>query len=133
VHVLTDAATSVLAIVALFGGRLFGAAWLDPVMGLAGAVLVAIWAKGLLRDSGRVLLDAEMDTPLVDEVRAAIERGDVPARITDLHLWRVGRAKYACVVSVNTTADVDGEHFRRALCAREELAHVTVEVDRSAS
>jgi cation diffusion facilitator family transporter len=132
VHVLTDAATSVLAIVALFGGRLFGAVWLDPVMGLVGAVLVAVWAKGLLRDSGRVLLDAEMDTPLVDEVRAAIERGTVPARITDLHLWRVGRAKYACVVSVNTNADVDGEHFRRALCVHEELAHVTVEVDRSA-
>lgn len=133
VHVLTDAATSVLAIVALFGGRLYGAAWLDPAMGLAGAVLVALWAKGLLRDSGRVLLDAEMDTPLVDEVRDAIERGAVPARITDLHLWRVGRAKYACVVSVNTTADVDGEHFRRVLCVHDELAHVTVEVDRSAS
>jgi cation diffusion facilitator family transporter len=131
VHVLADAATSVLAIVALFGGRLFGAAWLDPVMGIVGAVLVAVWAQGLLRDSGRVLLDAEMDSPLVAEVRAVIEKGAVPARITDLHLWRVGRAKYACVVSVATRADVDGEHFRRALCVHEELAHVTVEVDRS--
>jgi cation diffusion facilitator family transporter len=131
-HVLADAATSVLAIIALFGGRLFGASWLDPVMGIVGAALVAVWAQGLLRDSSRVLLDAEMDSPLVAEVREVIEKGAVPARITDLHLWRVGRAKYACVVSVATPAEVDGEFFRRALCVHEELAHVTVEVDRSA-
>jgi cation diffusion facilitator family transporter len=132
VHVLTDAATSVLAIVALLGGRLLGASWLDPVMGIVGAVLVAIWARGLLRDSSRVLLDAEMEAPVVAEVREVIEKGAVPARITDLHVWRVGRAKYACVVGVATTADVDGEYFRRALCVHEELAHVTVEVDRRA-
>jgi cation diffusion facilitator family transporter len=131
VHVLADAATSVLAIVALFGGRLFGASWLDPVMGIIGAALVAAWAQGLLRDSGRVLLDAEMDSPLVTQVREIIEKGPVSARITDLHLWRVGRAKYACVVSVATRSEVDGEYFRRALCVHEELAHVTVEVDRS--
>ena len=82
VHVLADAATSVLAIVALFGGRLFGASWLDPVMGIVGAVLVAVWAQGLLRDSGRVLLNAEIDSPLVTEVRAVIEEGAVPACIT---------------------------------------------------
>jgi Co/Zn/Cd efflux system component len=72
-----------------------------------------------------------MDSPLVAEVRAAIEKGPVPARITDLHLWRVGRAKYACVVSLTTASDKDGDYFRRALCVHEELAHVTVEVDRS--
>jgi cation diffusion facilitator family transporter len=130
-HVLADAATSVLAIVALLGGLYFGAAWLDPMMGVAGAVLVTVWAWGLLRDTGRVLLDAEMDSPLVAEVREVIERGPVPARITDLHLWRVGRAKYACVVSLSTASDKDGEYFRRALCVHEELAHVTVEVDRA--
>jgi Co/Zn/Cd efflux system component len=126
--VLADAATSVLAIVALFGGKLWGFSWLDPVMGIAGAILVAVWAQGLLRDSGRILLDAEMDAPVVREVRAVIEQGQVPARITDLHVWRVGRAKYACVVSVATSAPVDGDYFRRALCVHEELAHVTVEV-----
>lgn len=130
-HVLADAATSVLAIIALLGGLYFGAAWLDPVMGVVGAVLVTVWAWGLLRDTGRVLLDAEMDTPLVAEVREVIERGPVPARITDLHLWRVGRAKFACVVSLSTASDKDGEYFRRALCVHEELAHVTVEVDRA--
>jgi len=128
-HVLADAATSVLAIIALTGGKLWGLAWLDPVMGIAGAVLVAVWAQGLLRDSGRVLLDAEMDAPVVREVREVIEHGKVPACITDLHVWRVGRAKYACVLSLTTSSQEDGDYFRRALAVHEELAHITVEVD----
>ena len=128
-HVLADAATSVLAIVALTGGKLWGLSWLDPFMGIAGAILVAVWAQGLLRDSGRVLLDAEMDAPVVREVREVIEQGKVPARITDLHVWRVGRAKYAVVVSLTTSSQVDGDYFRRELAMHEELAHVTVEVD----
>ena len=128
VHVLADAATSVLAIVALVGGLFWGLGWLDPVMGLVGAALVSVWAWGLLRDSGRILLDAEMDAPVVAEVREVIEQGEVPAKIVDLHVWRVGRAKYAVVVSVATSSGKDGEYFRRALCVHEELAHVTVEV-----
>jgi cation diffusion facilitator family transporter len=132
-HVLADAATSVLAILALTGGKLWGLAWLDPAMGIAGAVLVAVWAQGLLRDSGRVLLDAEMDAPVVREVREVIERGPVPATITDLHVWRVGRAKYACVVSVTTPSRMDGDYFRSQLAVHEELAHVTVEVDHVAA
>ncbi len=131
VHVLADAATSVLAIAALIGGLAWGFGWLDPAMGVLGAVLVSVWALRLLRDSGRILLDAEMDAPVVAEVRAAIEQGAVPARITDLHVWRVGRAKYAVVLSLTTESDRDGEYFRRALCVHEELAHVTVEVDRA--
>jgi len=132
VHVLADAATSVFAIVALLAGMYLGLAWADPLMGLAGAVLVTVWAWGLLRDSGRILLDAEMDAPVVAEVRAVIERGAVPARITDLHVWRVGRANYAVVLSLTTPSDKDGEYFRRVLCVHEELAHVTVEVERRA-
>jgi cation diffusion facilitator family transporter len=132
-HVLADAATSVLAIIALFGGKWFGFTWLDPAMGIAGAILVAVWAQGLLRDSGRVLLDAEMDAPVVKEVREVIEQGKVPARITDLHVWRVGRAKYACVVSLTTSSTMDGDYFRRKLCARDQLAHVTVEVEHSSA
>jgi cation diffusion facilitator family transporter len=128
-HVLADAVTSVLAILALAGGKLLGFGWLDPVMGIAGAILVASWAQGLLRDSGRVLLDAEMDAPVVGEVREVIEQGKVPARITDLHVWRVGRAKYACVVSLITPSKMGGDYFRRELAVHEELAHVTVEVD----
>ncbi len=128
VHVLADAATSVLAIAALVGGLAWGFGWLDPAMGLAGAALVSVWAWGLLRDSGRILLDAEMDAPVVAEVREVIEQGAVPARITDLHVWRVGRAQYAVTVCVATQADVDAEFFRRALGVHEELAHVTVEI-----
>ncbi len=127
-HVIADAATSVLAIVALVGGKAWGAAWLDPAMGIVGAILVAAWAWGLLLDAGRVLLDAEMDAPVVDEVRDVIERGAVPARITDLHVWRVGRGHYACIVSLVTTAPVDAAFFRNALRVHEELVHVTVEV-----
>ena len=130
-HVLADAATSVLAILALTGGKLWGLGWLDPAMGVAGAILVAVWAQGLLRDSGRVLLDAEMDAPVVREVRDVIERGPVPARITDLHVWRVGRAKYACVVSLTTASQMDGDYFREQLAVHEELAHITVEVNHS--
>ncbi|MDQ7970193.1 MAG: CDF family Co(II)/Ni(II) efflux transporter DmeF, partial [Oxalicibacterium faecigallinarum] len=92
-HVVADAATSVLAIIALFGGKLWGADWMDPVMGIVGAVLVAAWAFGLLRDSGRVLLDAEMDAPVVQEVRDVIAGSPVPATINDLHVWRVGKEK----------------------------------------
>jgi cation diffusion facilitator family transporter len=129
-HVLADAGTSVLAIVALLGAWRWGFVWLDPLMGLAGAALVSVWAWGLLRDSGRILLDAEMDAPLVAEVRKVIEGGRVPARITDLHLWRVGRARYAVVLTVATPSDEGSEYFRRELSAREELTHVTVEVTR---
>jgi Co/Zn/Cd efflux system component len=82
----------------------------------------------LLRDSSRVLLDAEMDAPVVAEVREVIEQGAVPARITDLHVWRVGRGKYACVVSLVTTARTNAAFFRQALAVHEELVHVTVEV-----
>lgn len=98
-------------------------------MGLVGSVLVTIWAWGLLRDSGRVLLDAEMDAPVVEEVREVIEQDPVEVRITDLHVWRVGRGKYACLVNLVTAASVDAAYFRRALSIHEELVHVTVEIE----
>ena len=78
-HVIADAATSVLAIVALAGGWLYGWSWLDPVMGIVGAVLVAVWAKGLIIETGKVLLDREMDHPVVDEIREVVETGRQPA------------------------------------------------------
>jgi cation diffusion facilitator family transporter len=127
-HVIADAATSVLAIVALTGGMLWGLEWLDPATGLVGAALVSAWAWGLLRDSGRILLDAEMDAPVVAEVRQVVERGAVPARIDDLHVWRVGRQKYAVMLTVTTPSGKDAEYFRQALGVHEELVHVTVEV-----
>ncbi|NMG67309.1 CDF family Co(II)/Ni(II) efflux transporter DmeF [Azoarcus indigens] len=128
-HVIADAATSVLAILALLGGKLWGAAWLDPAMGIAGAILVAVWAWGLLRDSGRALLDAEMDAPVVAEVRAAVAALPEPAQISDLHVWRVGRGKYACILAVASAAPLLPEMLKARLEEHEELVHVTVEVN----
>lgn len=128
-HVLTDAATSVLAIFALFGGKLWGASWLDPVMGIVGAGLVSIWAYGLLRDTGRVLLDAEMDAPVVAEIRALVEASPVAVTITDLHVWRVGKGKYACILSLASASECTPEYFKKQLSIHEELVHVTVELN----
>lgn len=128
-HVLADAATSVLAILALIGGKFWGASWLDPVMGIVGAGLVAIWAYGLLRDTGRVLLDAEMDMPVVAEIREVIEASPVKADITDLHVWRVGKGKYACILSLVTVDKAEPNYFKRQLSIHEELVHITVEVN----
>jgi cation diffusion facilitator family transporter len=127
-HVIADAATSVLAILALIGGKYFGAGWLDPVMGIVGAVLVGRWALGLLRDTGRVLLDAEMDSPVVNEVCEIVESLPQPAVLRDLHVWRVGKGKYACIVSIAATNEVTIEEVRRRLAVHEELVHVTVEL-----
>jgi cation diffusion facilitator family transporter len=131
-HVVADAATSVLAILALVGGKFWGASWLDPVMGIVGAVLVSVWAYGLLRDTGRVLLDAEMNAPVVAEIHQVIKESPIAAEVCDLHVWRVGKGKYACVLSLATTEEVSPDYFRNRLCIHEELAHITVEINRLA-
>lgn len=133
VHVIADAATSVAAIVALAGGWLFGWSWLDPVMGLAGAVLVALWAKGLLVDTGKVLLDREMDHPVVDEIRELIaERGAAgETALTDLHVWRVGKATYSCALGLVThDAALTPAQVREWLSVHEEIVHSTIEIQR---
>lgn len=129
-HVVADAATSVLAIAALFGGKLWRASWLDPLMGIVGAGLVAVWAYGLLRDSGRVLLDAEMNAPVVAEIREVIEASPIKADICDLHVWRVGKGKYACILALATMDEVEPDYFRQQLRIHEELVHISVEVNR---
>jgi len=130
IHVLTDAATSVLAIIALFGGKLWGADWLDPIMGIVGAGLVAIWAVGLLKETGRVLLDAEMDAPVVEEVREVIADIEFDIEITDLHVWRVGKGKYSCILAIATSHDTSADFIREKLSIHDELVHVTVEINR---
>jgi cation diffusion facilitator family transporter len=129
IHVLADAATSVLAIIALFGGKLWGASWLDPVMGLVGAAVVSVWAYGLLRDTGRVLLDAEMTAPVVAEIREVIAESLVKAQISDLHVWRVGKGKYACILSLVTDAGMSPEYFKSQLRIHEELVHISIEIN----
>jgi cation diffusion facilitator family transporter len=130
IHVITDAATSVLAIIALIGGMLWGGDWLDPVMGIVGGVLVASWSIGLLRQTGRVLLDAQMDDPVVQEIREVIATSPIKATLCDLHVWKVGKGKYACIVSIATTHDVLPEDFKQQLSVHEELVHITVEINR---
>ena len=133
VHVLTDAATSVAAIVALAGGWWLGWAWLDPAMGIAGAVVIAFWARGLIVDTGKVLLDREMDHPVVDEIRDVIAtRGAAgDTLITDLHVWRVGRATYACALTLVTHDDaLTPATVRDWLAVHEEIVHSTIEIHR---
>ncbi len=132
-HVLADAATSVLAIIALFGGKLWGASWLDPVMGLVGAAMVSVWAYGLLRDTGRVLLDAEMNVPVVDEIREVIAASPIKAQICDLHVWRVGKGKFACILGLATDNEVSPEYFKKQLSIHEELVHISVEINKVSS
>jgi len=132
-HVLADAATSVFAIVALAGGWLYGWSWLDPVMGIVGAALVGLWAKNLLADTGKVLLDREMDHPVVGEIRAAIEAGPEAGdtRIADLHVWRVGKCAYAVALSVVTRdATLTAERVREQLAQHDEIVHTTIEIHR---
>ncbi len=130
IHVITDAATSVLAIIALIAGKLWGADWLDPVMGIVGGILVAIWSYGLIRDSGRILLDAEMDAPVVSEVFEVIAHSPIPATINDIHVLRVGKDQYACVLNLCTDhPDATPDFFRKQLSIHEELVHIIVEVN----
>jgi cation diffusion facilitator family transporter len=131
VHVMADAATSVLAIAALTGGWFYGWSWLDPVIGIVGAIVVAVWAKGLIAQSGRVLLDREMDHPVVAEIREAIE--SVPdggeTKVVDLHVWRVGRQSYSCALSaVSKDLTLTVEKLRNRLAIHEEIVHSTIEI-----
>mgnify|MGYP003333192370 FL=1 len=127
-HVLADAATSVLALLALGAGWWLGWDWLDPVMGLVGAVLVALWSRGLVRDTAQVLLDREMDHPVVDEVREVVEVDG--ARLLDLHVWRVGRARFACAMTVRPAPGhaLGAAEVHRRLSVHEEIVHATVEI-----
>ncbi|HEX8962897.1 MAG TPA: CDF family Co(II)/Ni(II) efflux transporter DmeF [Rhodocyclaceae bacterium] len=133
VHVLADAATSVLAILALAGGMAFGWSRLDPIMGIVGAVIVALWARSLIRDTGRILLDCEMDHPVTDEIREALRAAPWggAVRIADLHVWRVGKRRYACILGLVTPdPGLTPDAVRAALAVHEELVHVTVEINR---
>jgi cation diffusion facilitator family transporter len=130
-HVIADAATSVLAIIALTGGWLYGWSWLDPAMGIVGAALVGSWAKNLLAETGKVLLDREMDHPVVDEIRQVVETGPQAGdtRIADLHVWRVGKRAYACALSVVThDRTLTPNRVREELRMHEEIVHATIEI-----
>lgn len=127
VHVLADAATSVLAIAALVIAMSFGWVWADPAVGLVGSAVIASWAVGLIRDAGSVLLDVSADSGLEDVIRARLEtRGD---RVTDLHLWQVGPGHRAAVISVVSDQPLPPSTYKRRLRGLKGLSHVTVEVE----
>jgi len=131
IHVIADAATSVLAIGALAGGWAFGWSWLDPVMGIVGAVLVAVWAKNLIVETGKVLLDREMDAPVVEEIREVVAAASAAGytRLVDLHVWRVGKQFYSCALSLVTNDPaLTPLKVREQLGIHEEIVHATIEV-----
>jgi cation diffusion facilitator family transporter len=129
VHVMADAAVSVLVIVGLVLARAFGWLWMDPVAGLIGAAVIANWSVGLLRDTGGILLDRTPDPDTVERVRIAIESdGD---QVTDLHLWRLGPGHLGAIVSVATSGTREAAYYRQRLAGFADLSHVTVEVQHS--
>jgi cation diffusion facilitator family transporter len=128
VHVLADAATSVLAIVALASGLIFGIGWADPLVGIVGALVIASWAYGLVRDSALVLLDAEDDPDLARDIKALVER-EAGAQVSDFHLWRLGPGHRGLIVSLVGGGAADNERIKQILVERyPSLSHVTVEV-----
>ncbi|WP_137909994.1 MULTISPECIES: CDF family Co(II)/Ni(II) efflux transporter DmeF [unclassified Burkholderia] len=127
IHVIADAAVSVLTIVGLLLARAFGWIWMDPLAGIVGALVIANWSYGLMRDTGGILLDMSSDRRLADNVRSAIESGG--DTINDLHVWRLGPGHMSAVVSVTTGDAVRDSRFYHGLLQRfKDLSHVTVEV-----
>lgn len=126
-HVVADALTSVLAIAALLGAKYFNVIWLDPFMGIVGAGLILHWSSLLLKETGSILLQREIDNPIMNEIKNEIE-SDGDTKISDLHIWKVAQNKYACIVSLVTAKNCSIEDYKKRLAKIHELAHVTIEV-----
>jgi len=127
-HVIADAMTSVLAIFALFGGKFLQWNWLDPIMGIVGAVLIVRWTYLLLTETGSILLDRETHNELSSGIRSAIE-SDADARVSDLHVWKIGQDKYACIVAIVAEHPRPVDDYKARLSRYESLVHVTVEIN----
>jgi cation diffusion facilitator family transporter len=126
VHVMADAAVSVLVIVGLVLARYLGWVWMDPLAGLIGAIVIGSWSYGLVRDTGCILLDMTHDRDMAENIRMAIERdGDL---LCDLHLWRLGPGHVGAIVSITTTAPRPPAFYRARLAPFRSLSHVTIEV-----
>jgi len=130
-HVVADALTSVLAIVALILGKWNGWTFLDPTMGIVGGIIIARWSWSLLRSTGAVLVDAmPQQRPLLAKIRGAVDTGN--ENITDLHVWQVGPGHHAAIVSLSTTGETSVAAYREKLLEIEELSHVTIEINAAA-
>jgi len=128
-HVLADALTSVLAIAGLMAGRFLGWIWMDAVVGLLGAAVIAQWSISLARSAGRTLLDSHDDSALEKTVRERLRSVTAGATVTDLHLWRLGAGRYGLLVSLRGADLAPPDSFRELLADLPQLAHVTVEVN----
>ncbi|HET6163022.1 MAG TPA: CDF family Co(II)/Ni(II) efflux transporter DmeF [Planctomycetota bacterium] len=126
-HVLADAFTSVLAIVALLGVWKFGWKWLDPVVGIVGALFIARWSIGLLRDTSRILVDADVHADVRERVVAALHAAGV-ARVVDVHVWRVGPAALAVIASVDVEQPASAASLAQVVRTAVGARHVTIEV-----
>jgi cation diffusion facilitator family transporter len=127
IHVIADAAVSVLVIVGLLLARAFGWLWMDPLAGIVGACVIASWSYGLIRDTGAILLDMNPDRQMADKLRQTIE-GDGD-KLADLHLWRLGPGHLGAIVSVNTREARGPDYYRAKLARFRSLSHLTIEVD----
>jgi cation diffusion facilitator family transporter len=127
VHVVADATVSVLVIVGLLVARQFGWVWIDPAVGVVGALVIANWSFGLIRNTGAVLLDMNADREMAEDIRKAIESdGD---RLVDLHLWRLGPGHLGAIVSVATSASRRCDFYRAKLARFRSLSHLTIEIE----
>ena len=127
-HVLADALTSILAILALALGSVYGWIWADPLMGVVGALVIAHWSWGLIRDAGAVLLDRTPgDRDIPGEIHRAMEKAD--SRITDLHVWQVGPGHHAAIVALVSATPRDPSYYKARLTPIRGLSHITVEVE----
>jgi len=120
-HVVADAVTSILAIAALLGAKVFGIVWLDPAIGLLGAALILRWSAYLLKDTAKILLQREMDSPIAKSIRKLIE-SDGDSKIADLHLWQIAQNQYACIVSLVTGKTIDRRIQTKAFRHRRTFA-----------
>ncbi|QIO04460.1 CDF family Co(II)/Ni(II) efflux transporter DmeF [Acinetobacter shaoyimingii] len=132
-HVVADAVTSVFAIIALCAAKFFGWDFLDALLGIVGAILICKWSYGLLIETGKTLLDAEMDHPVVDEIREVIASIDSKISITDLHVWKVGKGKFSCILALESAEHaLNADLIRQALSIHDEIVHISVEINHPA-
>ncbi|MCL1137169.1 CDF family Co(II)/Ni(II) efflux transporter DmeF [Shewanella pneumatophori] len=127
-HVLADALTSVLAIVALLMGKYFGLTWLDPLMGIVGGVIISRWAWGLLKQTSPVLLDASIEQDYIKQITAKLEQEQ--ALVTDLHIWKVSADHYAATLVIESATGEGADYFKAKIADFERLTHVTIEVNK---
>lgn len=127
-HVLADAMTSLLAIIALVSGKYFGWNWLDSIMGVVGAIIITRWSYGLLKETSPILLDSSMEAGYREAIKEAIEN-DRDNRVSDIHVWKVGANHYAAIIALVTHDPESAEHYKGLLKGFSRLSHITIEVN----